>query len=109
VGDYNICHKAIDIHDPVRNKNVSGFLPVERDWLDKFIESGFVDSFREINQLPNQYSWWSYRANSRQNNKGWRIDYIMITKNLKINISSASILDDVKHSDHCPILVELNN
>ena len=109
VGDYNICHKAIDIHDPVRNKNVSGFLPVERDWLDKFIESGFVDSFREINQLSNQYSWWSYRANSRQNNKGWRIDYIMITKNLKINISSASILDDVKHSDHCPILVELNN
>ena len=109
VGDYNICHKAIDIHDPVRNKNVSGFLPLERDWLDKFIASGFVDSFREINQLPNQYSWWSYRANSRQNNKGWRIDYIMITKNLKTNIISASILDDVKHSDHCPILVELNN
>ena len=107
VGDYNICHKAIDIHDPVRNKNVSGFLPVERTWLDSFISSGFVDSFREINDSKGMYSWWSYRANSRQNNKGWRIDYAMVTENLKYNILDARILSQVKHSDHCPILVNL--
>jgi exodeoxyribonuclease-3 len=106
-GDYNICHKAIDIHDPVRNKNVSGFLPIERTWLDCFISSGFVDSFRQINDSKDMYSWWSYRANSRQNNKGWRIDYAMVTENLKHNITDAKILNQVKHSDHCPILVNL--
>ena len=107
VGDYNICHKAIDIHDPIRNKNVSGFLPIERTWLDSFISSGFVDSFRQINDSKDMYSWWSYRANSRQNNKGWRIDYAMVTENLKHNITDAKILNQVKHSDHCPILVNL--
>ena len=107
VGDYNICHKAIDIHDPVRNKNVSGFLPVEREWLDSFISSGFIDSFREVNDSKDMYSWWSYRANSRQNNKGWRIDYAMVSENLKYNITDAKILSEVKHSDHCPIFVKL--
>jgi len=107
VGDYNICHKAIDIHDPVRNKNVSGFLPVEREWLDSFISSGFVDSFREVNDSKDMYSWWSYRANSRQNNKGWRIDYAMVSENLQYNITDAKILSEVKHSDHCPIVVNL--
>ena len=77
-GDYNICHKAIDIHDPIRNKNVSGFLPEEREWLDSFIGDRFTDSFRYIDSSPNQYSWWSYRANSRANNKGWTIDYNMV-------------------------------
>ncbi len=72
-GDYNICHQAIDIHDPIRNKNVSGFLPKERVWLDNFLKLGFIDSFRYLNSEPNNYSWWSYRANSRINNKGWRI------------------------------------
>ena len=107
VGDYNICHKAIDIHDPIRNKNVSGFLPVEREWLDSFISSGFIDSFREVNDSKDMYSWWSYRANSRQNNKGWRIDYAMVSENLKYNITDAKILSEVKHSDHCPIFVKL--
>ncbi|MBT8321753.1 MAG: exodeoxyribonuclease III, partial [Eudoraea sp.] len=74
-GDYNICHEAIDIHDPVRNKNVSGFLPVEREWIGNFIDSGFIDSFRSFNKEPHNYTWWSYRANSRANNKGWRLDY----------------------------------
>ena len=108
-GDYNICHKAIDIHDPVRNKNVSGFLPVEREWLQKFIDSGFVDSFREFNSYPHQYSWWTYRANARANNKGWRIDYIMVSSNLKSKLNDAAILNDRVHSDHCPITISLKN
>ena len=107
-GDYNICHKEIDIHDPVRNKNVSGFLPEERRWLDKFINSGFIDSFRHLNLEPHNYSWWSYRANSRVNNKGWRIDYALVTESLKRNIENSFILNSVKHSDHCPIGIELN-
>ena len=108
-GDYNICHKAIDIHDPVRNKNVSGFLPVEREWLQKFIDSGFVDSFREFNSDPHQYSWWTYRANARANNKGWRIDYIMVSSDLKSKLNDAAILNDIVHSDHCPITISLKN
>ena len=108
-GDYNICHKAIDIHDPIRNKNVSGFLPVEREWLQKFIDSGFVDSFREFNSDPHQYSWWTYRANARANNKGWRIDYIMVSSNLKSKLNNAAILNDIVHSDHCPITISLKN
>ena len=107
-GDYNICHKAIDIHDPIRNKNVSGFLPEEREWLDSFIGERFIDSFRLVNSSPHQYSWWSYRANSRANNKGWRIDYNMVSKSIEDNIVNASILSDVHHSDHCPIKLELS-
>ena len=106
-GDFNICHKSIDIHDPIRNKNVSGFLPVERDWLQKFIDSGFIDSFREYNSDPNQYSWWTYRANARANNKGWRIDYIMVSSSMKKKLKSAKILKDIVHSDHCPISLNL--
>ena len=106
-GDYNICHKEIDIHDPIRNKNVSGFLPEERRWLDKFITNGFIDSFRHLNSEPHNYSWWSYRANSRANNKGWRIDYALVTKSLIKNIDNSFILNSVEHSDHCPIGVEL--
>ena len=106
-GDYNICHEAIDIHDPVRNKNVSGFLPVEREWISNFMDSGFIDSFRHLNKEPDQYTWWSYRANARANNKGWRIDYNMVSKPLEQNISRAIILKDAMHSDHCPHMVEL--
>jgi len=106
-GDYNICHQAIDIHDPIRNANVSGFLPNERAWLDNFINSGFIDSFRFFNKEPHNYTWWSYRANSRNNNKGWRIDYNMVAEPLKNNLKRAVILSQVKHSDHCPLLVEL--
>ena len=106
-GDFNICHKAIDIHDPIRNKNVSGFLPIERNWLSKFIELGFIDSFRFYDEKPHKYSWWTYRANARANNKGWRIDYIMVSKSLENKMKNASILSEVVHSDHCPILVEI--
>ncbi len=106
-GDYNICHKAIDIHDPVRNKNVSGFLPEERAWIGNFIDNGFIDSFRHFNKEPDNYTWWSYRANSRANNKGWRIDYNMVAAPLQENLSRAVILPNAYHSDHCPLLVEL--
>jgi exodeoxyribonuclease-3 len=106
-GDYNICHRAIDIHDPIRNKKVSGFLPEEREWIDGFINSGFVDSFRHLNPDPHQYSWWSYRANARNNNKGWRIDYNLVSENLKNNINRSYLLPGAKHSDHCPVGVEL--
>lgn len=106
-GDYNICHQAIDIHDPVRNKNVSGFLPVEREWIGNFIDSGFIDSFRHFNKEPHHYTWWSYRANARNNNKGWRIDYNMVAQPLQENLKRAVILPEAKHSDHCPLLVEL--
>ena len=107
-GDYNICHNAIDIHDPIRNKNVSGFLPEERKWLDLFIGNDFIDSFRYINKSPHQYSWWSYRANSRANNKGWRIDYNIVSKPLENKISNSEILSKVFHSDHCPVRLNLN-
>lgn len=107
LGDYNICHEAIDIHDPVRNKNVSGFLPVEREWIGNFIESGFIDSFRHFNKEPHNYSWWSYRANARANNKGWRLDYGMVAQPLQDKLKRAVILSEAKHSDHCPIVVEL--
>jgi len=107
-GDYNICHQPIDIHDSSpRMEKVSGFLPEERSWIDKFIASGFVDSFRLHNKLPHKYSWWSYRANSRNNNKGWRIDYLLVSKSLKQNIIESYILDDVVHSDHCPIGINI--
>lgn len=107
-GDYNICHQAIDIHDPVRNKNISGFLPEERAWLSALLESGFTDSFRQINTAPNQYSWWSYRANSRANNKGWRLDYALVSSSLAAQITNAQILSAAVHSDHCPVTVEIS-
>jgi len=107
-GDYNICHEAIDIHDPVRLKNVSGFLPVEREWMTRFLDSGFTDSFRHLNSQPHQYSWWSYRANARANNKGWRLDYHLVSDTLKDTIKRASILSEARHSDHCPVVVELD-
>lgn len=107
-GDYNICHKAIDIHDPIRNAKVSGFLPEERDWLSRFIDSGFVDTFREFNHEPHNYTWWSYRANARNNNKGWRIDYHMVTPSLQEKLKRSVILPEARHSDHCPLLVEID-
>jgi exodeoxyribonuclease-3 len=107
-GDYNICHKAIDIHNPISNKKSSGFLPEERNWMDKFTKSGFIDSFRYFNPDPHHYTWWSYRAGSRSKNLGWRIDYHMVTNELQDNLKSSVILPDAIHSDHCPIVLELN-
>ena len=104
-GDYNICHEAIDIHNP-KMKGVSGFLPIEREWIGNFMQSGFIDTFRFFNKEPHNYSWWSYRANARNNNKGWRIDYCLANNSLQNNLKRAFILPDAKHSDHCPIGVE---
>jgi exodeoxyribonuclease-3 len=106
-GDYNICHEEIDIHNPKGLSNTSGFLPIEREWIGNFIDSGFIDSFRYLNKESQQYSWWSYRANARANNKGWRLDYAMVSEPLQENIKRAVILSSAVHSDHCPILVEI--
>lgn len=106
-GDYNICHKAIDIHNPISNKNSSGFLPEERAWMDKFTELGFTDTFRHFNPEPHNYTWWSYRANARTKNLGWRIDYHMATNEMLAKINRSIILPEAKHSDHCPILLEI--
>ena len=108
-GDYNICHTEIDIHNPKVNKNSSGFLPEEREWVSQFIASGFIDSFRYLNKDPHHYSWWSYRANSRAKNLGWRIDYNMISDSLLPKLKRSQILPTAKHSDHCPVLIELAN
>ena len=107
-GDYNICHQAIDIHNPQRNQNTSGFLPEERAWVSDFIANGFVDTFRHFNSEPHNYSWWSYRANARVKNLGWRIDYHMATDSLQKQLKRAAILSEAKHSDHCPILLEVD-
>jgi exodeoxyribonuclease-3 len=106
-GDYNICHQPIDIHNPKSNANSSGFLPEERAWMDKFINSKMVDTFRHFHPEPHQYTWWSYRAGARAKNLGWRIDYHIATQALEKHLVDAKILPDAKHSDHCPSTVEL--
>ncbi len=107
LGDYNICHEEIDIHNP-KMKGVSGFLPEEREWLGRFIDSGFIDSYRYLHPEKQEFSWWSYRANARANNKGWRLDYAMVTQPLQDQIKRSVILTEAVHSDHCPILVEID-
>jgi exodeoxyribonuclease-3 len=109
VGDYNVAHKEIDVHDPVRLSRVSGFFPEERAWFDSFVQLGFVDTFRHFQpKQPHRYSWWDYRTLSRVSNKGWRIDYICISKGLQKYLSSADILDQVEGSDHCPVVATLD-
>jgi exodeoxyribonuclease-3 len=107
-GDYNICHREIDIHNPVSNKDSSGFKPEERAWMEKYFSSGYIDTFRHFNPDPHEYSWWSFRANARNNNKGWRIDYIAATRNLEKNLVEAKMFQQAKHSDHCPVYCKIN-
>lgn len=108
VGDYNIAHQEIDIHDPIRNKNTTGFLPEERAWMTQWFGGGFTDAFRYLNPELVEYSWWSYRANARPNNKGWRIDYLSVTDNLRPHLVACRQLADAVHSDHCPVWLELD-
>ena len=107
-GDFNICHQPIDIHNPVRNATSSGFLPEERQWVTSFLAGGFIDSFRYFVKEPHHYSWWSYMANARDRNLGWRIDYHMVSNPLENRMKRAAILPLAKHSDHCPVLLEID-
>lgn len=106
-GDYNVAHKAIDLTHPKANIKNPGYLPEEREWMDKFIDSGYVDTFRMFNTEPENYSWWSYRMNAREKNVGWRIDYFCVNEGFKNKVKSADILKDVMGSDHCPVQVVL--
>jgi exodeoxyribonuclease-3 len=106
-GDFNICHRAIDIHNPVSNAKSSGFLPEERAWMESFFNSGFIDTYRHLNTEPHNYTWWSFRAGSRDKNLGWRIDYVCISEHLNDKLKRSVILPDARHSDHCPVMVDL--
>ena len=108
-GDFNICHQPIDIHDPIRNAKNSGFLPEERGWIDGFMKTGFIDTFRYFNDQPHNYTWWSYRFHARENNKGWRIDYIMAAQPLENRLQRSVILANAYHSDHCPMMTEISD
>ncbi len=106
-GDYNIAHTENDIHNPKGNKNNSGFLPEERDWMTKWLNSGFTDAYRHLNPKKTEYSWWSYRANARANNKGWRIDYFSVTDNLVDQLVESNHIKEAIHSDHCAVYLKM--
>jgi exodeoxyribonuclease-3 len=106
-GDVNTAHKAIDLKNPKPNEKNSGFLPIEREWMDKFVDHGYIDTFREFNQKPDQYSWWTYRANARERNIGWRIDYFFVTEGLIKRVKNAFITPEVMGSDHCPVGLDI--
>lgn len=109
LGDYNIAHNEVDIHNPKGLQNTSGFLPEERAWMSKYFDNGMIDTFRFFHKDPHQYSWWSYRAGARARNKGWRIDYIAASEPMAEQLADADILQDVVHSDHCPVYLKLND
>ena len=106
-GDVNTAHKEIDLARPKANEKVSGFLPVEREWIDKFLSDGFIDTLRLFNDSPEIYTWWDMVTRARERNVGWRIDYFFISESLKKNIKNAFTLPDVMGSDHCPVGIEV--
>ena len=107
-GDVNTAHKEIDLARAKENEKISGFLPIEREWIDRLIEAGFIDTFRHFNSEPGNYSWWDYKTRARERNVGWRIDYFFISENLKDNLKSAFIQSEVVGSDHCPVGIDLS-
>lgn len=107
-GDINTAHKEIDLARPKENSSISGFLPIEREWIDRLLQTGFLDTFRYFNTEPGQYSWWDYKSRARERNVGWRIDYFLISENLKDNLKSAFIQSEVYGSDHCPVGIDLD-
>lgn len=106
-GDFNTAHKPIDLANPKENEKTSGFLPIERAWLDKIETMGWVDTFRHFDKSPEQYSWWSYRTKARPRNVGWRLDYFWVNQEGLKHIINAGIRQDIEGSDHCPVFVEL--
>lgn len=108
-GDVNTAHEAIDLSRPKENEKVSGFLPIERHWLDDFISHGYVDTFRHLNSEPNHYTWWDMKSGARARNVGWRIDYFFVTENLLSSLTDAFIMPEVTGSDHCPIGISINS
>jgi exodeoxyribonuclease-3 len=106
-GDFNTAHQAIDLARPKANEGNTGFLPEERAWLDKLIQSGFIDIFREFEKGPHHYTWWSYRAGARKKNIGWRIDYFFVTPDMLDRVKTAYLQPHVMGSDHCPVVLEL--
>ncbi len=107
-GDINTAHKEIDLARPKANETISGFLPIEREWIDRLLQAGFIDTFRHFNPEPGQYSWWDYKTRARERNVGWRIDYFLISTNLKDNLKSAFIQKEIYGSDHCPVGIDLD-
>ena len=107
-GDYNTAHKEIDLSHPKANEKFSGFLPIERAWLDKLVSHGYVDTFRYFHSEPNQYSWWSYRMKAREKNVGWRLDYHFISEDLLPRLKKSYIQQEIKGSDHCPVVIEID-
>jgi exodeoxyribonuclease-3 len=108
-GDLNTAHKEIDLARPKANEKISGFLPEERAWMDRLVESGFIDTFRIFHSKGECYSWWDMKTRARERNVGWRIDYFFVSKNLQKAVSSAFILKDVTGADHCPVGMQLEN
>ncbi|MCK9555169.1 exodeoxyribonuclease III [bacterium] len=107
-GDFNTAHREIDLKNPGANENYSGFLPVERAWIDRLTECGFVDAFRMLYPDTVKYSWWSYRYSARKKNIGWRIDYYFVSENISGQVEDSMIFSDVTGSDHCPIGIKIN-
>lgn len=107
-GDVNTAHKEIDLARPKENSNVSGFLPIERAWIDNFLDNGYLDTFRLFHPEPDNYTWWSYRTRARARNVGWRLDYFFVNKEFRDNVRGSYILSDVMGSDHCPICLEID-
>ena len=106
-GDFNTAHKEIDLARPKENEHISGFLPIERAWIDTFIDHGYVDTFRHFNKEPEQYSWWDMKTKARERNVGWRIDYFFVNKEFMPKVKNAFIMQDILGSDHCPVGIEI--